>query len=582
MSAPPSVPGIEPPSPPDVAATFCATLVDEWVRCGVTHAVVCPGSRSTPMALALAADDRLSLSIHHDERSAGFVAVGLGRATGRPALLLTTSGTAAVELHAAVVEASHAGVPLLALTANRPPELRGIGAPQTIDQHELYGTSSRAFVDPGVAEWEQRATWRGTAQAAFAAAMGTRRGPVQVDLAFREPLLGQPLDLPPADTTETDPPPAAAIETTALPDGVGAELQRMVADAAGRVVILAGESTSGAPDVLALAARLGAPVLADPRSGCAGPTVVTHADALVRAPAWAAAHAPGLVVRVGDLPASKELGRWLEQHRCPHVLIDPDSLGVDPRRETTLTVSASAASVMAVLEPLVPRPSAESGPWIGSWRRADDTAAAIVAHACADEAALTEPQVARTVMAAVPAGTAIVVSSSMPIRDIEWFAPRRGDVAVFANRGANGIDGVTSTAVGVALSGRRTVVLVGDLAFAHDSSALIALAGRPVDLTIVVIDNDGGGIFSFLPQAHALDSFQFERLFGTPHATDPVKLAGAHGLRASRVSTATELAAALQQAGVAVVVVTTDREQNVAVHRSLNAAIVAALDPPSA
>jgi 2-succinyl-5-enolpyruvyl-6-hydroxy-3-cyclohexene-1-carboxylate synthase len=571
------------PSPADVAATFCATLVDEWARLGLTHAVVCPGSRSTPMALALAHDDRISVSIHHDERSAAFVAVGLGRATRRPALILTTSGTAAVELHPGVVEAHHARVPLIALTADRPPELHGIGAPQTIDQRHLYGASVRAFLDPGVASWEQRSTWRSLARAAFDGATGIPRGPIQLNLAFREPLLGQARELPPVD---------GAIEgaidvdrSTPLPPAGDAvtEIRQMVADADGRIVVLAGESTTDPATVMALADLLGAPVLADPRSGCAGDAVVAHADALVRAPRWSAAHAPSLVVRVGDLPASKELGRWLERHPCPHLLVDPDQLGVDPRGEASLTIHASVAALLAVLDgpadgPLTSGPSTSVAGWREAWQRADSLASTVITGACDSDAELTEPSVARTVASSVSAGASIVVSSSMPVRDLEWFATRRANVDIISNRGTNGIDGVISTALGVALSGRRTVAIVGDVAYVHDSSALIALARRGVDLTIVVIDNDGGGIFSFLPQANALPAGDFELLFGTPHQTDLLALAAAHGIHGGCAVTRSELTEALQGAGVSIVMIRTDRSANVEIHRLLNVAIVELLD----
>jgi 2-succinyl-5-enolpyruvyl-6-hydroxy-3-cyclohexene-1-carboxylate synthase len=187
----------------DVAATFCATLVDEWVRHGVTRAVVAPGSRSTPMALALLADPRVAVSVHHDERSAGFVALGVGIATGLPAVVLTTSGTATAELHAAVVEAHHAGVPMLVCTADRPPELHGVGAPQTIDQTNLYGSAVRAFYDPGVPDGRDSADWRHLARSALDAALGSPPGPVQVNLAFTEPLVGTPGPLPDVDGSTT-------------------------------------------------------------------------------------------------------------------------------------------------------------------------------------------------------------------------------------------------------------------------------------------------------------------------------------------------------------------------------------------
>ncbi len=547
------------PNPQDVAAAFCATLVDEWVRGGLTHACISPGSRSTPLALALTAEARVQVSVHHDERSAAFVALGLGLATRRPAVVLTTSGTASAELHAAVIEAHLAAVPILIVTADRPPELRDVGAPQTIDQVGLFGRSARLYVEPGVATWHTRHTWRPLAAHAQLAAFGVgggigggRPGPVHVNLAFREPLVGRAHALPLGRPRNA---PWHRTAQIRIDGGV-------VIDRSKRGLVIAGAGS--ARHAIGIR-RLGWPVIADPRSGLGG---IAHADPLLRVPSFATAQCPEIIVRVGDLPASRVLNEWVTTSGADQVVI------VDSWNDPALGASLIAPTFTVDTTAAAPRA------WLRSWLQADAAAARAIGEHLARTKAITEPLVARLVIAEAPRNAHIVVASSMPIRDVEWYAPRRSDITVHANRGANGIDGVVSTAIGVAASGVATVALVGDVAFLHDSSALIALARRVLALTIVVVDNDGGGIFSFLAQADALEASRFEQLFGTPHGTDCAALARAHGLRVVEAASPVALSRALARVqGLTVVVVKTDRAANVVLHRSLNDAVHRAIDP---
>jgi 2-succinyl-5-enolpyruvyl-6-hydroxy-3-cyclohexene-1-carboxylate synthase len=576
----------------DLNATFCATLVDEWARGGVTDAVICPGSRSTPMAVALAADGRLRVHVHHDERSGAFTALGLGRATGRPAVVVTTSGTAAVELHPAVVEADLDRVPLLAVTADRPPELRDVGAPQTIDQARLFGRSTRWFADPGPPEGSATGSWRSLAARALAEATGPPAGPVQLNLPFREPLVGTPAALPegrPGGRPWHEVLPGAPQEDAASRRWLA---RRLLGTGPARPlgVIVAGAGIDDPAPVLALAELLGWPVLADPRSGCRvpHPCVVAHADALLRV--QGVHRTPDVVLRLGALPASKVVNGWtaaLDRTEVLEVLVDPDGAWLDPDRRAGVVLPARPAALCARLaaeveaelagEEPAPRPVDADG-WVGIWRRADDAAEATLAAllAAAGGEVCTEPGVARAVARSVPDGGSLVVSSSMPVRDLEWFAGRRSGLRVHANRGANGIDGVVSTAVGVALAGGPTALLVGDVALLHDTNGLLGLDRRGVDLCIVVVHNDGGGIFSFLPQASALEPDRFEQLFGTPHGVDLAALAHAHGLPVldAMDDEAVEAAvtAALAAGGTHLVVARTDRATNVAQHESLHAA----------
>jgi len=575
----------------DVAATFCATLVDTWVGLGLRHVVVAPGSRSTPLALAVAANDHLQVHVHHDERSAGFMALGIGASTGVPAVVVTTSGTAAVEVHPAVVEAHEAGVPMVVCTADRPPWLHGVGAPQTVDQVALYGASVRLFVNPGVPDMATSDSWRVLAHQAVQAAVGSPPGPVHLNLAFDEPLVGVAGALPPGAPDAFVKPPAGEF-------GAGQPDPVVVADLARRWhhrrgIIVAGGGIADPDGVMALASLLDWPVLADPRSGCRvpGPTTVAHADALLRHEGFAGAARPDVVVRLGSLPASKVLGAWLDGLDADQVGVDTYGRTYDPGRSLGQVVTAEPGALCAAVADTLARAgnndADDGGPggssaWLTRWVDADHVADAVLATHLGIDVDISEPAVARTVAAVLPAGATLVVSSSMPVRDLEWYSAPRPALRVMANRGANGIDGVISTAIGVALSGPDpVVVLIGDVAALHDSNALLGLAGRDVNLTVVIVNNDGGGIFSFLPQAGVVQPDVFEQLYGTPHGVDLVSLARSHGVTAVTVDDMTALVSAITAAtgerGATVVVARTDRHDNVAVHTRLHDAIAAGL-----
>jgi 2-succinyl-5-enolpyruvyl-6-hydroxy-3-cyclohexene-1-carboxylate synthase len=556
-----------------VAATYCATLVDEWARRGCRFAVISPGSRSTPMAMALDADERISVSVHHDERAGAFMALGIGRVTGDPAVMLTTSGTAAVELHPAVVEADHAGVPLLAVTADRPPELIGTGAPQTIDQRDLYGTSVRWFCQPGPPDRRGAEMWRDLAIDAYDRTRGIPPGPVHLNLAFAEPLVGVPGPLP-APVVRARP----ILPDVALSDEALARLSEPMASAKG--VIVAGERAALDPGecaaILAFAENRGWPVLADHLSGVRvdHPAVVPSFDPILRHVGDSAAFRPEVVVRLGALVASRVTNEWIDG--SPAVVVGIDRWGriPDPARRAAHRVTATPATILDQLRPLV-APDDHSD-WLRRWATASDAATQVIVATRGGE-----PAVMAEVVRGAPTGSTVMVASSMPVRDLEWFVGPRPEVAFHSNRGANGIDGVVSSAVGMAVAGRPTIAVVGDVAFLHDSNSLIGLGRRGVDLLVVVIDNDGGGIFSFLPQATELAPPVFERLFGTPHGTDLAGMARAHGLDVAvvdEVSGMAEVVAAwAERGGVRVAVVRSDRAANVATHREIGDAVGHAL-----
>ncbi|MBS1836195.1 MAG: 2-succinyl-5-enolpyruvyl-6-hydroxy-3-cyclohexene-1-carboxylic-acid synthase [Actinobacteria bacterium] len=579
---PASVPAAGVTSTADVAATFCATLLDEWRHLGLSDAVVAPGSRSTPLALATAEAPAVRVHVVHDERSAAFTALGLGIATGRPALVVCTSGTAAANLHPAVVEAHQAAVPMLVATADRPPELHGVGAPQTIDQRHLYGTAVRWYCEPGVAAAAGAGTWRELARDAWSRTLGVTPGPVHLDLAFREPLIGTSGELPRREPTSS---------ATSAPGAawglVDEELGRLAAALSGRRgIIVAGARTAVCDDdaqaVVSLAERLRWPVLADGPSGCRleHTNVVSTADQVLRHEGLAGALRPEVVLRIGGLHASRTLSEWLAGADALQLGVDRFGVVPDPDRVLGRSLPADPATLCRQLAQAVAEPAPDG--WIDRWRAAEVAATTALAVAMGPGGAVTEPVAALEALAAVPDGGVLVASSSMPVRDLEWFAPPRAGIRTVVNRGANGIDGVTSTAVGVALTWTPTILLTGDVAFLHDSSALIGLTRRGVSLVVVVIDNDGGGIFSFLPQAERLDAERFELLFGTPHGVDVVALSESHGVPAERVGSRAGLRAALNGAvargGVRVIAVRSDRRENVEVHRRLGDAVANAID----
>jgi 2-succinyl-5-enolpyruvyl-6-hydroxy-3-cyclohexene-1-carboxylate synthase len=562
--------------PEDVQATFAATLVDEWALCGVRHAVVAPGSRSTPLALALAASGDITVHVHLDERSAGFLALGTARETGEPTIVLTTSGTAAAELHPAVVEAHLSQVPLLVCTADRPPELRDVGAPQAIDQAHLFGRAVRWFHDPGVADPVTAARWRPLAARAHAEST-TVGGPVHLNLPFREPLLGQAGALPPrrtgGDGWTRQPHGWRPADPAVTPAGVAGR----------RGVIVAGGAADDGEAVVAVAGALGWPVLLDARmrGATSGAVVVSHADGILRSALAREALRPDLVLRLGEPPASRVLAEWVAASKAGEVVAAGSGRWIDPSGTASTILDLDPGLLLAAwrdrLDGVTP---VDGGEWLERWRTADDAAARAIAATLAEQPATTEPGVARAVLDALPNGARLVVSSSMPIRDVEWYARARAGVTVRANRGANGIDGLVSTAVGAAIgSGAPTVLLVGDLAFLHDANGLLGAARRSIDLVVVVVDNDGGGIFSFLPQASALPDTTFEDLFGTPHGLDLVEVATAHGVGAAHATDlGADVGSALRAGGVTVLVVRTERGHNEDVHRSLSESITAAVD----
>lgn len=538
-------------------------VVDEWVRCGIGHACLSPGSRSTPLVLELDERPEISLHVILDERSAGFRAVGLARASNRAAIVVTTSGSAAANLHPAVMEAHMGRVPLLVVTADRPPELRATGANQTMDQLKLFGDSVRWFCEVGVADDHAGAPayWRSLACQAAARAEGSPAGPVHLNIAFREPLH---LEQGGTEGGRLSGDPWLGFgggRRIASDDEVDRLSQKLAA--AQRPLVVAGGGAPGTEAAAELAELIQAPLVADALSNARrADTIVTY-EALLRNARFAAGSKPDLVVRVGAMGLSKMLAGWLRD--VPEIVVDRDGWVLDPNRSARALIAADPPALVEALGGA----SASTGrgdEWCTRWRDADRAARNALVEAF-DDRELSEPRVAHELVAALPDGAALVVGASMPLRDVEWFSFPRPSVRFFANRGLNGIDGFVSTAVGVAQGlGRPTYALTGDLSFLHDSNGL-HLGTEKVDLTIVVVNNGGGGIFSFLPQEDS--SPRFEHLFATPHGLDLGAVGRAYGWEHLSVTDPGDLGAVLEGAGRRVVEVRTERARNVEVHRDL-------------
>jgi 2-succinyl-5-enolpyruvyl-6-hydroxy-3-cyclohexene-1-carboxylate synthase len=549
---------------PSAAVTMCRTLLDEWAALGVRHAVVAPGSRSTPMALALAAEDRIDVHIFHDERSAAFAALGIGLSTGQPAVLLCTSGTAAAEFFPAVAEASQSCVPMIVCTADRPPELQGVGAPQTMNQQHLYGGYVRSFVNVSPPSFEESKSWRVIGWSSYLSSTNVSAGPVHLNLQFRDPLVGVAADLPPRETSESQigNVPASDLQSLANLAEVGSGL------------ILAGAGVDDPRALVELSSRLGWPLVADPRSGCRALSaqVITHADSILRHEDSAVRLTPSVILRVGEPPVSKVVNQWVARTGARIVAVVPNGRRIDPEGVVSEHLTCKVGDLVTALAGIT-----ASTEFFQLWWEAETTARSVIADVVEAETRVTEPWVARAVASSLREDDLLLLSSSMPVRDVEWFAescPR----AVYSNRGVNGIDGVLSTGIGLALgSGRRVTTLIGDVAFLHDSNALINLGERAAQVRIVVVDNRGGGIFSFLDQAKVLDRGPFERFYGTPHTSNLEALAQAHQVAASTVASKEEFMKRLTELRAGVIVVRTDRDDNVQDHQRINDAVVGAL-----
>ncbi|MCU1689380.1 MAG: menD [Jatrophihabitantaceae bacterium] len=551
-------------------------LIDELIRAGVREAVLSPGSRNAPLAYALRDADeagRLRLHVRIDERTGAFLALGLAKASGRCVPVVCTSGTAVANLHPAMLEAAHSDIPLLALTADRPLELLGSGANQTTDQARLFGPAARwsATLADGMAP----GAIRSAVDRAVAWALGSLSGdpgPAHLNLALREPLVPTGREAA-GDTGARAEGPWTALPTARAGIGAGEAIELTP-----RTVVIAGD---GPPGIGARAAQFaaahGLPIISEPSSGAWG-DAIAHAPLLLTAP-WLQRRRPDQAIVIGRPTLSRPVRQILAAPDVRTVGIAHSPRWVD----ASLALSAVHPEASLAVSPAGNAPPAQ---WLAQWRAAASVAGQVLAVAALEQQPgerMSSPAVARALAAAVPAGALLTLGSSSAVRDVELYAQPRGDLLVLANRGLAGIDGTISSAIGAALAlpDRPAFALMGDLTFLHDSNGLILGPQEPrPDLAIVVVNDDGGGIFATLEQGAPEQAASFERVFGTPHGVDLRALCAASGTGHTAVASLGELEAALAEptTGIRVIEVRTDRVRIRDQHAALSAAVAIALD----
>jgi 2-succinyl-5-enolpyruvyl-6-hydroxy-3-cyclohexene-1-carboxylate synthase len=570
---------------------LASAFVEELARCGVQQAVVSPGSRSTPLAVALWRHPEIEVSVIVDERSAAFFALGAAQSSATPVAMLCTSGTAAANYHPAICEADESAVPLIALTADRPPELRGIGAGQTIDQIGLYGSAVRWFCEVGThtADDDGLLHYRAVACRAFAAARGEGRpGPVHLNLAWREPLAPLP-DEGAVTATESlalegrpgRPLTAVTTQSHEPSDFLLEEVAKHIDEAASGVIVAGRQLDPELREPLAhLAAAAGFPILAEPTSQLrCGPHdrshVVAGYDALLREERFAARVRPDLVLRFGEMPTSKALHAWLQASGADVLAIDPRGGWNEPSHRAAALLRADPVELAAGWAARVGRGDRA---YVEAWIEAERAAQEAIDAALAEGGPISEPALHRALGAVHRDGDLVYTASSMPIRDQEAFLAATGtDARFLCNRGANGIDGLVSSGIGAAAaSGRPTTIVTGDLGLLHDVGGLAAIGEAEAPVRVLAIDNDGGGIFHFLPQEKILDGEEFEALFGTPREFEAERAAELFRLPYRAVDDLAELPEALA-AGTGLIEVVVDRQANVEEHRRLTQSVSKAL-----
>ena len=548
---------------PDANVQQCRDLVAGLADIGVVTAFISPGSRNTPLTLAFASSGRIEDVSIRDERSAGFAALGAAKASGVPSVVVCTSGSAAAHYLPAIIEADQTSTPMIVVTADRPIALRGTFAPQTMDQTNLYGTHVKASVEFGSPKMD----WRESARAVVATARHGAPGVVHVNVPLSEPLV--PASLPPT----ADTPPADGARTGAPDQAIG--IPDLADDLANRrVLIVAGGSCDRSfPSLLgAYAESLAAPVIADPQCAPDHPNTLRSADMLARTGHLKELQ-PDVVLRFGGLPTSMTVWKWLESCGIQQVLVSRSRLS-DPLDSASVLLDVAPADFVEQ-----PPDFVADATYLAHWQAADRLVTRAIGDAMSSTVP-TEPSVARAVTEFVPAASAVFVGSSMPIRDVDTYGISRSDVRIIGNRGVNGIDGSLSTAMGMALSGVPTTALVGDVAALHDATALSEIGRLAAPLRIVVVNNNGGGIFSFLPQrrSRVVPDDVYEKHWGTPHDLSLTAIAQAMGLDAMRIDAMDDLIQTVSSPiRPELIEVVTDRSENVDVHRGISAAVREAL-----
>jgi len=556
-------------------------LVRGLADAGLRDVCISPGARSTPLTVSFTREPRLRCWSHADERSGAFFALGVAKATRTPAAVLCTSGTAAANFFPAVVEAARAGVPLIVITADRPPELRDREAEQTIDQIQLYGRYAKWFAEVGMADCGL-VYFRDLARRAMREAGGVPAGVVHLNFPLREPLLAESA----WQSVDTAPDTATSVAVRgAPPHPEASDIARLATRIAAtpRGVILCGPAdheVEVARAIHALSRSTCYPILADPmsqlrRAEYAG-HVVDGYDGLLAGADNAGDLAPDLALRFGKPPTSKRLRLWLEQRAVPQVVVEPRGTWNDPSGTSVEMWSTDSAATCAALCAALPPPTPRAEAWLAAWRAADGRARRAVDAVTGSSMPLSGVGLFARLADAMPRSSLLFTGNSLPIRQLEAVWPARaGDVRMLCNRGANGIDGVVSSILGAAAVSPVPVVgVLGDLSFYHDLNGLLVAKRRRIDVTIIVLNNDGGGIFSMLPVSRLGETF--EEYFTTPHGLDFRLAAEMYGCAFDRVDDWRAFDDAfrrsLDSAGTHIIEIPIDRDEDVSVARRLTAA----------
>jgi 2-succinyl-5-enolpyruvyl-6-hydroxy-3-cyclohexene-1-carboxylate synthase len=566
-------------------------FVNELGRAGVRDVVICPGSRSTPLALAFAEQNAIHVWMHVDERSAAFFALGMAREQQTPVAIVSTSGTAAANFYPAIVEANLTHIPLLVLTADRPHELRDVGAPQTINQIHLYSTHVKRFTDVAIPEASIPLLryWRALAGRAVSEAGELPAGPVHLNFPFREPLVPveEAYDTSTLAMTERSDdstytrviPLIATIPPAPWLDDIEQLIQTKER---GLIIVGPQPDAKCAHAIASLAFQTDYPVLADPLSQMRGYTgegdehVLVAYDAYLRVDNFIAESQPEVILRIGPMPVSKPLSLYLQRYsNCPQIVLDPRGNWEDPSYLSSVIAHVDIEMTCNMLcQALEARrvTKRQSNQWLESWQTTERVARDALAH---EIRVFTQPFEGRIMLELaelLPPGSLIFAGNSMPIRDLDTFFWPKHEMTIRGNRGANGIDGIISSALGASVvHGRPTILVIGDLSFYHDMNGLLAAKLHELDLTIVLVNNNGGGIFSFLSQADFPD--HFEQVFGTPTGLDFQHAALLYDAQYTRPTSWHAFRDAVQQGlrdgGLHVVEVQTERSANVSLHRQL-------------
>ena len=563
----------------EALTAFIAAFIDELSRMGVKHAVISPGSRSTPVSMLLASHPSIETHMNIDERSAAFYSLGLAKATQNPVAMICTSGTAAANYYPAIVEAKLSRVPLIVITADRPHELRDVGAPQTINQIHLYGDHVKWFSEMSVPAGEDSslAYVRNISRRAVIEAKKKPAGPVHLNMPIREPLIPDMKEdyfhagsfNQEGQRQLCDIGNIQASEATLA--GLASKLEKYQ-----KGLIICGEmhDATFAKEVIQLGKQLKYPILADPlsqvRTSSDSDGIIDCYDSLLKVETVKTQYKPDIVIRFGAMPVSKPLMLFLKACKeAIHIVVDSGSGWREPAGLSVSFIYSEEAWLCEQLTELVS--ARESNTWDRDWKALNSQAKQILSS-LREEADLNEGKVFLELQDVTPDNCQIFVINSMPIRDCDtFFHTHNSNRKIHCNRGANGIDGVVSSAIGVSATGLPTLLVIGDLSFFHDLNGLLAAKMMDRNITIVVINNDGGGIFSFLPQASEKD--HFEDLFGTPHGLDFSHAVKMYGGEFTRVRDWQHFNKAVsdsfEKEGLKVIEVTTNREKNVQLHREL-------------